>query len=130
MPPVIITKSVDMGNERWKPNAAIFEENLLNRVSLTEILQPFIGADGLYYIPTEFVNNFAQPVIVEQLPPESINQDGYISVNGTELPNHNAPNPDILVSDLPAGELKRLIQLQFEYYFSRENLANDSYLGT
>ncbi|XP_065655707.1 uncharacterized protein LOC100211173 isoform X5 [Hydra vulgaris] len=128
MPPVIITKSVDMGNERWKPNAAVFEENLSNQISLTEVLQPFIGSDGLYYIPTEFVNNFVQPVIIDQLPPESINPDGFITVSGSELANHTVPNSDKLVNELSIGELKSLIQLQFEYYFSRENLANDAYL--
>lgn len=132
MTPVIITKNVDIGNERWKPNATITEENV-NNISIAELPQPFIGTDGLYYWPTEVVNNYAQPVVVEtvQNGGNVVNgHDGQLypqQLTGPELANHAIQN-DAVPKDIPPEELKRLIQLQFEYYFSRENLANDSYL--
>lgn len=132
MTPVIITKNVDIGNERWKPNATIIEENV-NNISIAELPQPFIGTDGLYYWPTEVVNNYAQPVVVEtvQNGGNVVNgHDGQLypqQLTGPELANHAIQN-DAVPKDIPPEELKRLIQLQFEYYFSRENLANDSYL--
>ena len=131
MTPVIITKNVDIGNERWKPNATIIEENLSN-IPTAEIPQPFLGPDGIYYVPTELMSNFPQVVV------EPVQNGGVVNghevqlypqqLSGPELVNH-AIQSDTIPKDLPVDELKRLIQLQFEYYFSRENLANDSYLG-
>lgn len=135
MTPVIITKNVEIGNERWKPNATVVEENV-SSISLSELPQPFIGTDGLYYWPTEVVNNFPQTVVVDTIQngtPTAVvsgheTQIYSTQVNGpTELANHGVQT-DSLPKDIPHEELKRLIQLQFEYYFSRENLANDSYL--
>jgi len=153
MTPVLITKNIDIGNERWKPNATIVEENMSN-VALADLPQPFFGSDGLYYWPAEMMNSFTQTVLVE--PPPSVVTAPTTLVNGHEIQTFVAPSTqtsvqmsgvpmsgvpmtgaelvnqaiqnDTIPSDLQVDDLKRLIQLQFEYYFSRENLANDSYL--
>ncbi|XP_022101651.1 la-related protein 4-like isoform X2 [Acanthaster planci] len=58
-------------------------------------------------------------------------QNGYIS--GPEYPylpdGQLVTSDDLLQQELPKGEdLRKLLQRQLEYYFSRENLANDRYL--
>lgn len=149
MTPVLITKNIDIGNERWKPNATIVEENMSN-VALADLPQPFFGSDGLYYWPAEMMNSFTQTVLVE--PPPSVVTAPTTLVNGHEIQTFVSPSTqtsvqmsgvpmtgaelvnqaiqnDTIPSDIQVDDLKRLIQLQFEYYFSRENLANDSYLG-
>ena len=71
--------------------------------------------------PTATVVNNLEPQTAAFLPPPPSGGSGVIN---DALPKDNLP-----LRDLSVDELKRLIQLQFEYYFSRENLANDSYLG-
>lgn len=139
MTPVIITKNVEIGRERWKPSATIVEENI-NTLPVADVLpQPFVGSDGIYYWPAEVVNNFPQTVIVE--PPRATatvvnNHEPQTAAflppppsGSSDLINDALPKDSLPLRDLSVDELKRLIQLQFEYYFSRENLANDSYLG-
>ena len=153
MTPVIITKNVEIGNERWKPSATIIEENVNNLQHVDVTPQPsFISTDaGMFYIVPEFPNNgFTQPpttLIVQQEPTlvngltngmtnGMVNGDATtqghpgipLQMTGPEMVNHAIQN-DAIPKDLPPEELKRMIQLQFEYYFSRENLANDQYLG-
>lgn len=153
MTPVIITKNIDIGNERWKANATLVEENI-NTVQLapaTDLQQqqqqqqqpaPVVySTDGLYYWHADMMNGFhPQPVILESLPngtapvvndhepPQPPPPTFPPQISGPELVNQVIQNNVIPTKDLPNDELKRLIQLQFEYYFSRENLANDSYL--
>jgi len=161
MTPVLITKNIDIGNERWKPTATIIEENI-NTIALPELAQPFIAPDGVYYWPADMINGYqAQPVLIENLPNSAATTVMATAVPPVESiidtqtaypvapPQPTPPvvqqsvitsRPDIGMShvipshivpkDLPVDELKRLIQLQFEYYFSRENLANDSYLNS
>ncbi|XP_072747451.1 uncharacterized protein Larp4b isoform X2 [Anoplolepis gracilipes] len=40
----------------------------------------------------------------------------------------SAPMADLNVSGIPLEQLKQMLSSQLEYYFSRENLANDTYL--
>lgn len=132
MTPVIITKNVEIGNERWKPTATIVEENV-SSIPPGELSQSFLTADGnVYYWPSEMVTSYPTSGIVEPVQNGTIvnGQDTQLypqQLSGPELVNHAIQN-DNVPNDLPYEELKRLIQLQFEYYFSRENLANDSYL--
>lgn len=149
MTPVIITKNIEIGNERWKTNATLVEENI-NSVQLLpatdlQIQQqqqqaPVVYSDGLYYWSADMINGFhPQPVMIESLPngtgpvvsdhdpappPTAFPQQ----ISGPDLVSQVIQNNVVQPKDLSHDELKRLIQLQFEYYFSRENLANDSYL--
>ena len=162
MTPVLITKNIDIGKERWKPTATITEENI-NTITVPELAQPFIAPDGLYYWPADMLNGYQpQPVLIENLPNGAATTvmatavppaDSIIDTQTTYPVAPPQPTPpvvqqpvitsrpdvgighvvipsNIVPKDLPSDELKRLIQLQFEYYFSRENLANDSYLNS
>lgn len=127
MTPVILTKNIEINNGRWKPAVSVVEENV-NSLSPSDLPQSFIASDGnLYYWPSEIVTSYPASAVIEQIQenrPVVNSKDNKIynsQTNGQEGINQS--------NDLPHGELKRLIQLQFEYYFSRENLANDSYLG-
>lgn len=70
--------------------------------------------------------------------PESpINYNGYENTNGMIATEPFEPSDGLLFSDdqLPIGEgpeyedqLREMLKTQLEYYFSRENLANDTYL--
>lgn len=154
MTPVIITKNIEIGNERWKPNATLVEENInAVQIQTTSDLQqqhqtPLVySTENVYYFSPDMINGFhQQPVMVESIPngthvtaatvvndhdPQST---GY-PMTVPQLPPGTAPElvnqvvqNTIIGKDVSHEELKRLIQLQFEYYFSRENLANDSYL--
>lgn len=134
MTPVLITKNIDIGNERWKPTATIVEENI-NTIPISDFQQqPFIAPDGLYYWPADMMNGFQpQPVLIESIPngtatvvPEQEPNNFQQHINRPEL----LPPSNVVVKELSKEDLKRLIQHQFEYYFSRENLANDSYLNS
>lgn len=144
MSPVIITKSIEIDNERWKANATIVEEPI-NAVQLSPAADlqqaPFVySSDCLYYWPAEMINGFPpQPVMIESIPngttsiindhdPNQPPQSFPQRISGPDLVNQVIQNNVVPSKDIPNEELKRLIQLQFEYYFSRENLANDSYL--
>lgn len=43
-------------------------------------------------------------------------------------PHHGLGPPHFAPDELPLPELRRMLMQQLEYYFSRENLANDTYL--
>ncbi|XP_031840264.1 la-related protein 4B isoform X2 [Nomia melanderi] len=45
-----------------------------------------------------------------------------------DVPNQTAPMADLSSSGIPLEQLKQMLSSQLEYYFSRENLANDTYL--
>ncbi|XP_012287477.1 la-related protein 4 isoform X2 [Orussus abietinus] len=45
-----------------------------------------------------------------------------------EVPPPSAPMADLSVPGIPLEQLKQMLSSQLEYYFSRENLANDTYL--
>ncbi|XP_024220323.1 la-related protein Larp4B isoform X2 [Bombus impatiens] len=45
-----------------------------------------------------------------------------------DVPNQPAPMGDISAPGIPLEQLKQMLSSQLEYYFSRENLANDTYL--
>jgi len=146
--PAIIAKNVDIGTERWKPSS-IGEDNGKG-VPSSDMPQSFISIDGnLYYLQSvngeQIVNSFQPQGLVDAV--QSVHNgtanghDSHIytphQLNGQDVVSHvmqnvvqnvvqnedNAPKKDI-----SPEELKRMIQAQFEYYFSRENLANDSYL--
>ena len=106
----------------------------------------FIATDGVYYWPADMLNGFGgQPVLIENIPNGTVvtdhepvfaqptaplNHPAAVITNGEMVPQ---PQP-LLISttggDLSVDELKRSIQNQFEYYFSRENLATDQYLNS
>ncbi|XP_066916461.1 la-related protein 4-like isoform X2 [Clytia hemisphaerica] len=151
MTPVLITKNIEIGNERWKPTATIVEENI-NSVPIHDLPQPYIAPDGLYYWPADMINGFPpQPVLIESLPngtatviqADHDSQQAFTQQNALVRPDIitqvSAPPPTPPINnvvippstkDLTPDELKRSIQNQFEYYFSRENLANDQYLNS
>ncbi|XP_076172164.1 la-related protein 4B isoform X1 [Ptiloglossa arizonensis] len=45
-----------------------------------------------------------------------------------DVPNPPAPMADLSSPGIPLEQLKQMLSSQLEYYFSRENLANDTYL--
>ncbi|XP_076657213.1 la-related protein 4B isoform X2 [Halictus rubicundus] len=45
-----------------------------------------------------------------------------------DVPNQTAPMADLSSPGIPLEQLKQMLSSQLEYYFSRENLANDTYL--
>ena len=144
MTPVLITKNIEIGNERWKPTATIVEENINTIHHLPDLPQPYIAPDGLYYWSADMMNGFhqPQPVLIENLP----NGTAVVAAEHnhvytqqqppttTDMVSHPPQPPPLLISatgsDLSMDELKKSIQNQFEYYFSRENLATDQYLNS
>ena len=118
-----------------------------------ELPQSFIASDGnIYYVPTEMISAFPappprminplqngtaavngqEPTLLFSQPPQQLNGLHQLNgpPNGVELPSSHGGKvvPTEVPKDIPPEELKRLIRLQFEYYFCRENLAHDSYL--
>ena len=145
MTPVLITKNIEIGNERWKPTATIVEENINTIHHLPDLPQPYIAPDGLYYWPADVMNGFhqPQPVLIENLPNGTAvvaaapveHAPVYTQTHAAPEMVTHPPQPLPLLITAPTGdlsmdELKRSIQSQFEYYFSRENLATDQYLNS
>ena len=61
----------------------------------------------------------------EQLLPKDEQEGGVSQAAASES---SMENPNQSTRDIPFDRLKQLLAAQLEYYFSRENLANDTYL--
>ncbi len=123
MNPVAVAKSQDSQPERWKTNNIEIPTSTMQ----LELSPGFISPEPIYYVTQEFVNGFVSPITLT-------NGEG-IQFQQGNIPEPSSPmngNGDTSLSQAEPSspeELKALICHQFEYYFSRENLANDAYLG-
>eukprot|EP00794_Sanderia_malayensis_P017593 gene17593-19346_t len=120
MNPVVVSKGQDSRPERWKSNNVDIATTPTT-VQL-ELSPGFVSPEQFYYVTQEYVNGY---------PIQLTNGDG-INFQQAAMPEPSSPMNDDASSTQadPSSpeDLKRLIRQQFEYYFSRENLASDAYL--
>lgn len=82
-------------------------------------------------VPTSLVGNDNQNMVVI-----GTTADGELVMGGAAGPAPSGPpgpaytvgGPDCVTFDVPIETLRQMLATQLEYYFSRENLANDAYL--
>ena len=115
----VSVKGQDTRGEKWKVNST---ELPVSTSMQLELSPGFASPEPIYYVTPEYMNEY---VFQEPLTNGDTVQYGNVEqqspVNGDTAPTPaEAPSTD---------ELKRMIRQQFEYYFSRENLVNDTYLG-
>ena len=123
MTPVVPSKGQDTGTDQWKISTINDTPNTMH----LELSQGYVaGPEAIYYVPQEYMNGFGPSVFPEHVPNGEINNS-----NGNQEPEspQNEELSLLAKESVPLDELKRLVRHQFEYYFSRENLANDAYLG-
>ena len=122
MNPVAVGKGPETRVDRWKVN------NIETPTSTMQLeLSPgFVSPEPIYYVTPEYMNGFS-------LYPEALTNGEGIHFQQGNVPEPSSPmNGDAsspINEKTTPEDLKRLIRQQFEYYFSRENLTNDAYLG-
>ena len=88
----------------------------------------FVSPEPIYYVTPEYMNEYMNQVFSEPMTNGDTIQ--YVAAGNVEPPSPVNGDATSTLSEVPSTEeLKRLIRQQFEYYFSRDNLVNDSYLG-
>lgn len=109
------------------PDAAVFD--YLSHMTLTD------GAEGNVVItaqaqvtsPDQWQEAASSKLDNMQYSPNSV-ANGYGSYSSPVTPEVVAIPAGLSPDELPIDELKHLLRHQLEYYFSRENLASDTYL--
>ena len=125
MNPAVTIKGQDTRADKWKANSV---EAPTSSMQL-ELSPSFVSPEPIYYIAPEYINGFVNPVFPEPLTNGDSLQFGQAPAEPTSPMNGEATATTPTETPLSPEELKRLILIQFEYYFSRENLVNDQYLG-
>lgn len=125
MNPAVAVKGQDTRADKWKANNIEVPTSSMQ----LELSPSFVSPEPIYYIAPEYMNGFVNPVFPEPLTNGDSLQFGQASAEPTSPMNGEATATTPTEAPLSPEELKRLILIQFEYYFSRENLVNDQYLG-
>ena len=124
MNPAVAVKGQDIRGEKWKGNTT---ELPVSTSMQLELSPGFVSPEPVYFVAPEYMNEYMNQVFPEPMTNGDTVQYGAGNVEPPSPVNGDATsNP----AEAPSTEeLKRLIRQQFEYYFSRDNLVNDTYLG-
>ena len=122
MNPSAAVKGQDTRGDKWKTT----EQPVTTSMQL-ELSPGFVSQEPIFYVPPEYLNGYVNQVFPEPMTNGDSIQYGAGNVEPTTPINGDATSTP--AEALSIDELKRMIRQQFEYYFSRENLVNDTYLG-
>ncbi|XP_065052016.1 la-related protein 4-like isoform X2 [Rhopilema esculentum] len=115
-------KGQDTKVEKWKGTGSV--EIPVSSMHL-ELSPGFVSPEPIYYVPQEYINGYVNQVFPEPL----TNGDSiHYGQPGGEPTSPANGDTSANLEGLSTEDLKRMIRQQFEYYFSRENLVNDTYL--
>lgn len=108
------------------PDAAVFD--YLSHMTLTDGAEGnVITAQAQVTSPDQWQEAASSKLDNMQYSPNSV-ANGYGSYSSPVTPEVVAIPAGLSPDELPIDELKHLLRHQLEYYFSRENLASDTYL--
>lgn len=108
------------------PNAAVFD--YLSHMTLADGADAVVGTSPVTP-PDQWQETIPASTKLDnmQYSPDSV-MNGYGPYGSPVTPEVVAVPSELSPDELPINELKLLLRNQLEYYFSRENLASDTYL--